>query len=109
MMDKRKTAETMLEVLQRGALVGPDEKQELWVSALVAGLEAAVRLNEQSTADRLHEALKTVKDYCASRGDTCKGCLLNTDLVYGGCDFMDENPQDWDLGFLKDGDSNGKE
>lgn len=55
---------------------------------------------KKKAATKLYGALKIIKDHCASQGNTCKGCLLSTDTVYDGCDFLDENPVDWDLGFL---------
>lgn len=105
-MDKRKAAEVILSVLQRGALVSED-KRELYMGALMAGFDEVDRQERAKTVAKLYEALNTIKNHCASQGNSCKGCLLNTDMVYGGCDFMDKNPVDWDLEFLKGG-SDGK-
>lgn len=101
MMDKQRTAETILEVLKAGALVEPD-KEEVWRAALVAGLEQAERLETlNGPAEKLYEALQTIKEHCMAHGTSCYGCLLSTDAIHGGCDFFDESPEDWDLEFLK--------
>lgn len=52
---------------------------------------------------KLYEALQTIKELCVSQGATCKGCPLNTDPACG-CTVFDEQPEDWDLEFLKGGE-----
>lgn len=107
MMDKQKVAEVILSVLQRGALVAED-KRELYMSALLAGFDEVDRQERVATASKLYGALNTIKEHCEGREASCKDCPLSTDIAYGGCDFLDNCPTDWDLGFLK-GDTDGKE
>lgn len=43
----------------------------------------------------LYDALVTIKDYCASKGNTCDGCLLIGDDCYI---FIEETPpSNWKL------------
>ncbi len=49
---------------------------------------------------QLYEALKTIKEHCASQGATCKGCPLNTDPDCG-CIFFDDTPEDWNIEYFK--------
>jgi len=49
---------------------------------------------------QIYETLKTIKEYCASQGTTCKGCPLNTDPDCG-CVFFNDTPEDWNIEYLK--------
>lgn len=106
---KKKNADKINQVLLGIDLAREEEATLLWLCGLdhytvdnmVSIMEKVKNRHEPiEPADKLYEALNTVREHCAKRGRACKGCLLNTDTVYGGCDFLDENPEDWDLGFL---------
>lgn len=47
--------------------------------------------------DKLYEALKTIKEHCASQGKTCKGCPLNTASDNSACNIFDDPPEEWDI------------
>lgn len=57
--------------------------------------------------DKLYEALKTIKEHCASQEKTCKGCPLN--ISTEACNFFDETPEGWDIERFADSQQNEKE
>lgn len=46
----------------------------------------------------LYDAAQTIKDYCASHKDNCRGCQFNGHPVYG-CFLCggEVEPESWDL------------
>ncbi|WP_367569319.1 hypothetical protein [Lacrimispora sp.] len=106
---RNKNMDKFNQVLSNIELTPKEEETLLWlcgwnasaVENVVSVMEKVKNHDGQAeTADKLYEALNTIKEHCALQGNSCKGCLLSTDTVYDGCDFLDENPVDWDLGFL---------
>lgn len=104
------------------SFAGPDpvdEKEQMRVACRIDEIRSLLEMEPIYLADellasrterrimdekkKLYEALRTVKDFCTAQGNTCKACPLNTDPACG-CTVFDEQPEEWDLKFLKGGE-----